>query len=67
VFDAVMSFAVCGDYHHGDDVHGIDVENMTLIIQAISKAVSSLVNGTDTPVLYMKYEEYNITAKFIVK
>lgn len=40
-----------------DDAHSIDVENMTLIIQAISKAVSTLVNGTDTPVLYMKYEE----------
>jgi hypothetical protein len=40
-----------------DDAHSIDVENMTFIIQAISKGVSTLVNGTDTPVLYMKYEE----------
>lgn len=45
-------------YHQPcDDADTIDVENMTNIIRSIVKAASSLVNGTDTPVLYMKYEE----------
>lgn len=32
-----------------DEVKRIDIENMTRIIKAISSAVSSLIDGTDTP------------------
>lgn len=39
-------------YHRPcDDANRIDTENMTMVITAIAKGCTTLINGTDTPVL----------------
>jgi Zn-dependent M28 family amino/carboxypeptidase len=39
-------------YHRPcDDAEGIDISNMVLIIKAIAKSCTTLINGKDTPVL----------------